>query len=102
MKRITVADVKRAYAKTGLTPVCGRFGDGEFSGCPLTATIKAAGKDAPRSRATRATEMSDYALGFVQGVDGHGVYRINKKNTQPYSVGYRDGLAVREAIFPKA
>lgn len=78
MKRITVAEVKEAYEKTGLVPVRGTFltlgtdnAPGAWCGCPMTAAFAARYQEHPFGDFLRAAknllEHSPEGVEFDQG-----------------------------------
>ena len=94
MRRITPAEVKAAYEKTGLDPL--RFLTGPVSncGCPIAALWVAAGEPDhdPMSWAKEQYGFR-YTNGFVAGVDDVVYGRWLDKT------GYTDGQAVAAAVF---
>jgi hypothetical protein len=99
VKRITVDEVKAAYAKTGLTPIRKRFLSPDCQcGCPLSALYfsehpgPVGGPLAVESWANQTFGHS-YTGGFVSGCDG-GSYSA----TGDYFVGMQDGRAVAIAL----
>lgn len=98
MRRITVDEVKEAYAKTGLKPVrdtkeyleCVHLN----KGCPVDALLVSAGGREECDHSTIAKRLrvnASYLCCFVRGVDGSGFSTRTK--------GYADGRAVAAAIF---
>lgn len=121
MKRITPADVLRAYEATGLRPsrgvwyeVAARDGDGEtkWCGCGLTALALAAGlperellRQSKQTQALTVLAALDgispgapsYAFGFYRGFDGLPMDGMDQESA-PMRDGFVDGVLAWQAV----
>lgn len=107
MRRITAAEVSRAFAKTGLNPVVGEWGDDGVHACALTALVCARGGWWPKVlryvpaglvaafMCWRLGLEVRYAQGFVHAWDGHPCHRPSDSR---YRLGHLDGLAARTEV----
>lgn len=105
MKRISVDEVRAAYAVTGLEPVrnTGLYLDHLSSGqgCPVDALFRHRSKRTSASAAFIADVLGvseDYLYGFVCGVDA----TDQVISGTDVACGYADGRAVANAIFGEA
>lgn len=110
MKRIFLNEVRTAYAETGLKPITDDFCR-TGCGCPLAAVYEKRFGRSPKEVAHKnldrprpigeviAEELDlhpDYVDGFVEAVDG---FDLPWDATARRRVGYKDGSAVRKALF---
>lgn len=98
-RRITVEEVKAAYAKTGMEPRR-RTPYGNGACCAMRALSMAAG-----SRYCHYWGWDnfgeDYTTGFIHGFDGEVSFSC-RLSSERYAIGEQDGLAVAAAIFGEA
>lgn len=123
-RRITIAEVRAAYAATKLEPVHGcYFDDGGVvgareapCGCPATAVAAVRSGDPARflaslDGASREDEPAvlnalgvdgAYFEGFVAAVDGQDRDEdLHGETGRAFGDGYEDGAAVRAKLFPE-
>lgn len=104
MRRITVEEVKAAYAKTGIVP-----DRNDCSRCAMAALIRAAGipVDGPSSFGQKGREWvashfsRPYRAGFINAFDGASpcTYSGAPEDQALYDQGYDDGEACAAAVF---
>lgn len=107
-ERITVAEVEAAYEQTGISPVqCFYYDEGDNCGCPMAA-LYCVSKGKPELEEYDSDDISRWAdqkygfayhEGFVTAVDNNKVDETPYQEKERYKEGYKDGLAVFEAIF---
>ena len=100
LKRITVEEVKAAYAKTGITPERGMWCNGMGTcACGLCVLFLADGGIPGRAFSQaiypRLGIEHDYGSGFIVGFDGEGLEDENAI----MRLGYLDGQACAAAVF---
>jgi hypothetical protein len=99
LKRISPREVLEAFKSTGLLPVRGSFGDGEVTGCGLSALCLQRGIDLDMLAQEYGRR---YLSGFTVGWDNAPVYRVEDINNEPdFLAGYHDGYAARLWAFYK-
>lgn len=105
MERITLEQVKQAYAATGTKPIpCIFFPTAENDRhcCALGAIMEQKYADTTkldRFNIARALFGSLYVRGFMSGFDGC-TEPADPENTDEWMVGFRDGAAIARDIQP--
>ena len=93
MRRITAAEVHKAYKKTGRKPVRGYWTNGN-SCCPQWALATSRGTSDPSGWADRVYG-AEYAEGFRQGFDG--TLAVPNRKGRHY-LGFLDGRRIARAL----
>lgn len=101
MRRITVEEIRKAVAKTGLKLTTRRtLSIPGKCGCPIGILARAAGDREQYMSIFHAISSvgleERYATGFVTGFDGGG--REGDEGGSIYGLGIRDGLAARSLL----
>lgn len=96
MRRITVEEVKEAYAKTGMTPTRNNYGADSNCGCAIGALARLAGKHPVDFR--WETFEPSYSLSFMDGFDDAPLC-TKYRDTRTAEIGYQDGKDCAAAIF---
>jgi hypothetical protein len=103
IKRITVEQVKAAYAETGLTPKRGTWRVGQFA-CGIGVIGEQVSRDNTWDGAVEyAASLGldfDYVFGFIGGFDASGI--PDEGESIEFRTGYSDGKAAAAAVFDPA